>query len=55
MSQPTDTNIEHTAGLHHLAACVHDLEKAKTFYGELLGLKELPRPADVVEQFESAW
>ncbi|MFK7976408.1 MAG: VOC family protein [Halioglobus sp.] len=45
----------YVAGLHHLAICVHDLPKAKTFYGEMLGLKELPRPDDVAEQFSSAW
>lgn len=30
--------------LHHVAVCVTDIERAKHFYGELLGLVEVPRP-----------
>lgn len=42
-------------GLQHLAINVTDLEAAKTFYGELLGLAELPRPGAVADQFRSIW
>lgn len=30
--------------LHHVSVCVSDLARAKRFYGEVLGLRELPRP-----------
>jgi glyoxylase I family protein len=30
--------------LRHVSLCVSDLAKAKAFYGEVLGLEELPRP-----------
>ena len=30
--------------LHHVSVCVTDLAKAKHFYGEVLALRELPRP-----------
>jgi len=30
--------------LHHVSVCVTDLARAKRFYGEVLGLHELPRP-----------
>lgn len=42
-------------GLQHLAINVKDLEAARAFYGEVLGLAELPRPAAVAEQFRSLW
>ena len=30
--------------LHHVSVCVSDLERAKRFYGEVLGLREKARP-----------
>ena len=30
--------------IHHVSVCVSDLARAKQFYGEVLGLRELPRP-----------
>ena len=30
--------------LHHVSVCVSDLATAKRFYGEVLALRELPRP-----------
>jgi len=30
--------------LHHVAVCVTDLQRAKRFYGEVLGLQEIHRP-----------
>lgn len=42
-------------GLQHLAINVNDLAAAKTFYGGLLGLPELPRPEAVAAQFQSIW
>lgn len=41
-----------TATLHHVAVVVSDLERAKDFYGRILGLEEIPRPAF---SFAGAW
>lgn len=41
-----------TPRLHHVAVCVTDLARAKRFYGSVLGLTELPRPAF---DFPGAW
>jgi catechol 2,3-dioxygenase-like lactoylglutathione lyase family enzyme len=30
--------------VHHVSVCVSDLDRAKRFYGEVLGLPELLRP-----------
>ena len=30
--------------LHHVSVCVTDLAKAKHFYGDVLALREVPRP-----------
>lgn len=38
--------------LHHSALLVTDLEKAKAFYGKVLGLKEIERPPF---NFPGAW
>jgi glyoxylase I family protein len=38
--------------LHHVALCVTDLERAKRFYGDVLGLEELERPPF---DFPGAW
>jgi glyoxylase I family protein len=38
--------------LHHAALAVTDLTRAKQFYGGMLGLKEIPRPAF---SFDGAW
>jgi len=38
--------------IHHVAIPVSDLARAKQFYGGLLGLKEIPRPAF---PFDGAW
>jgi catechol 2,3-dioxygenase-like lactoylglutathione lyase family enzyme len=32
------------AGVHHVAICVADAQKALTFYRDLLGMTQLPRP-----------
>ena len=40
------------ASLHHVGIVVTDLARAKAFYGEVLGLRELPRPAF---DFDGAW
>ncbi|RKQ32486.1 VOC family protein [Oceanobacillus halophilus] len=42
-------NIE---GLHHVSLSVTDLEKAKEFYGNILGFEELDRPNF---DFPGAW
>jgi glyoxylase I family protein len=31
-------------GGHHVSFCVTDLERARRFYGDVLGLAEIPRP-----------
>jgi glyoxylase I family protein len=38
--------------LHHVAVAVTDLQQAKRFYGEVLGMTEIPRPAF---SFAGAW
>lgn len=38
--------------IHHVSLAVTDLEKAKIFYGEILGLKEIDRPPF---DFPGAW
>jgi glyoxylase I family protein len=38
--------------LHHVAVCVTDIERSKRFYGEVLGLTEIERPAF---PFAGAW
>src|SRR4051812_28325985 len=38
--------------LHHVAVPVTDLARAKRFYGEVVGLRELPRPPF---DFAGAW
>ena len=39
--------------LDHVAIDVEDVEKAKTFYSDLLGLNEIPRPESF--DFPGAW
>ena len=38
--------------LHHVSVSVTDLERAKRFYGDVLGLNEIPRPPF---DFPGAW
>jgi catechol 2,3-dioxygenase-like lactoylglutathione lyase family enzyme len=38
--------------IHHVSLPVSDLERAKRFYTEILGLREIPRPAF---SFPGAW
>ena len=38
--------------VHHVAIAVTDLNRARRFYGGVLGLKEIPRPAF---SFDGAW
>jgi glyoxylase I family protein len=40
------------AALHHVSINVTDLERAKRFYGDVLGLEEIARPPF---DFEGAW
>ncbi|WP_372749133.1 VOC family protein [Litorivivens sp.] len=42
-------------GVQHLAINVTDIAAARQFYGDILGLTELPRPSAVAEQFRSIW
>ncbi len=42
-------------GCHHLAICVHDIDEARRFYGEVLSLAELERPREIAAKFRSAW
>lgn len=38
--------------IHHVSLAVTDLERAKNFYGEILGLEEIERPPF---DFQGAW
>src|SRR4051812_45891828 len=38
--------------IHHFSLCVTDLARARHFYGDVLGLRELPRPSF---HFDGAW
>ena len=40
---------------HHVAICVHDIDKARDFYGIILWLEEVPRPPEIADKFRSAW
>ena len=42
----------HISSLNHIAVCVTDIARSKRFYGGVLGLKEIPRPAF---PFDGAW
>ena len=42
-------------GCHHMAVCVHDIDEARRFYGEILALVELERPPEIAKNFRSAW
>ncbi len=42
-------------GCHHMAVCVHDIDEAKAFYADVLGLVEVERPPEIAKQFRSAW
>ena len=42
----------HITSLTHVAVCVTDIERSKRFYGAVLGLKEILRPAF---PFDGAW
>lgn len=41
--------------LNHVALVVDDLERAKDFYGGILGLEELERPPEVRTSTAGAW
>jgi catechol 2,3-dioxygenase-like lactoylglutathione lyase family enzyme len=40
---------------HHVAVAVRSAAEARRFYGEVLGLEELPRPLEVAGMFAGAW
>jgi catechol 2,3-dioxygenase-like lactoylglutathione lyase family enzyme len=40
---------------HHVAVVVRDAAAARAFYGDLLGLEELERPAEIAERIAGAW
>jgi catechol 2,3-dioxygenase-like lactoylglutathione lyase family enzyme len=42
----------HISSINHIAVCVTELQRSKRFYGGVLGLKEIPRPAF---PFDGAW
>jgi catechol 2,3-dioxygenase-like lactoylglutathione lyase family enzyme len=61
MSMTPDTNATGAAAadaivverIEHVAVTVSDIERAKDFYGRLLGLTEIPRPESF--DFPGAW
>lgn len=42
-------------GCHHVAICVHDIDEARQFYGDVLSLPEVERPPEIAAKFRSAW
>ena len=42
------------SAIHHIGIAVHDLEEARHFWGEVLGLEEVARPK-AIEKYTSAW
>jgi catechol 2,3-dioxygenase-like lactoylglutathione lyase family enzyme len=40
---------------HHVAVVVRNAGEARSFYGQVLGLEELERPAGIREKFPGAW
>ncbi len=38
-----------------MAICVHDIDGARRFYGDVLSLTELERPPEIAAKFRSAW
>jgi catechol 2,3-dioxygenase-like lactoylglutathione lyase family enzyme len=42
-------------GCHHMAVCVHDIDEARRFYGDILSLSEIERPPEIAKNFRSAW
>ena len=57
MSSEQAHQSEHATitGCHHMAICVHDIDEARRFYGEILSLTELERPPEIAKNFRSAW
>ena len=51
----TDSKLGKITGCHHLAVCVHDIDTARVFYGDVLALEELERPPEIAAKFRSAW
>ena len=45
------TRSGNITGCHHLALCVHDIDVARPFYAEVLGLAEVPRPPEIADRF----
>ena len=43
-SNNNDKSMKFNLKIHHLALLVSNLDRAKEFYGSVLGLQEMPRP-----------
>ena len=41
--------------LHHVSICVTDIDKARQFYGGVLGLREIPEERPQAFDFPGAW
>ena len=55
VEQPVEGDHAAITGCHHFAVCVHDIDEARRFYGEVLSLTELERPPEIAANFRSAW
>ena len=55
MPRARSGQLGNIVGCHHLALCVHDIDEARSFYGEVLGLEEIERPPEIAARFRSAW
>lgn len=51
----SDSRGAEITGCHHFAICVGDIDEVRRFYGGILSLEELERPAEIAKKFRSAW
>ena len=55
MTQPASSPSARASGCHHIGLPVKDFAGARRFYGELLGLEEIERPAGLEKLMPGVW